>query len=155
MMMEKNQLDYKGQENFSIYHDLIIDAPLAKAFTAVSDPVHLAKWWPLKCEGKPEPGGEYNFYFSPDYDWFGRVLEYSVNESFHVKMTIADADWSPTAFGFDMNEVNGCCLLKFWQIGWPQCNAHFRRSSFCWAILLKGLKNYVEQGIVIPFTERE
>jgi hypothetical protein len=70
-------------------------------------------------------------------------------------MTVSDQDWDPTSFGFDLFEIEEGIQLRFYHIDWPQCNAHFRRSSFCWAMLLNGLKNYVEKGIIVPFEERE
>jgi len=59
-----------------------------------------------------------------------------------------------TSFGFDFENGGKNVRLKFWHKGWPECNAHYRYSSFCWAILLKGLKDYVENDVVIPFEER-
>jgi len=70
-------------------------------------------------------------------------------------MTKSDQDWDPTSFGFDLEDIENGVLVKFWHKGWPECNHHFRRSSFCWAMLLNGLKNYVEKGIIKPFKERE
>jgi len=54
--------------NFGIYHDLVIEAPLEKVFRAVSEPEQLVNWWPLECTGKPELGTEYNFYFTHEYN---------------------------------------------------------------------------------------
>lgn len=153
--MGENHIKTKTNESFAIYHDLIINSSLAKVFEAITEPDHLVNWWPLKCAGNPEIGGEYNFYFTPEYDWLGQVIEYSHNRAFHIKMTKSDSDWDPTTFGFDIDEVNGNVQLKFWHVGWPACNVHYRRSSFCWAILLNGLKNYIEKGTVVPFEERE
>jgi uncharacterized protein YndB with AHSA1/START domain len=140
---------------YSIHHDLEIKESPCKVFQAVSEPKHLVNWWPLKCSGIPKENEEYNFFFTPEYDWYGTVSKYEKNKSFHIKMTKADIDWNPTSFGFDLEQKNDTTLIKFWHIGWPECNAHFRRSSFCWAMLLNGLKNYVERGIIIPFEERE
>ena len=140
---------------YSIHHDLEIKESAGKVFQAVSEPKHLVNWWPLKCSGTPKENEEYNFFFTPEYDWYGGVLKYEKNTSFHIKMTKSEADWNPTSFGFDLEQKNDTTLVKFWHIGWPECNAHFRRSSFCWAMLLNGLKNYVEKGIIIPFEERE
>lgn len=144
-----------NEKGFSIYHDLVISAPIEKVFDAITNPKHLIHWWPLKCEGKPELQAEYNFYFTEAYDWYGKVVEISPNKSFHIKMTKSDSDWDPTSFGFDLIEAPEHVKLEFWHIGWPECNHHFKRSSFCWAMLLNGLKNYVEKGIIIPFEERE
>lgn len=138
----------------SIYHDLGINAPLKKVYEAITNPKHLVNWWPLKCEGKPMEGVVYNFFFAPEYDWYGEVIKAETDKAFHIKMTKSDPDWDPTSFGFDLQVNNSAVQVHFWHIGWPACNAHFRRSSFCWAMLLNGLKNYVEKGIVVPFEER-
>lgn len=141
-------------ESFAIYHDLIINAPLTKVFSAVTEPEHLISWWPQKCTGKPEVGEIYNFYFTLEYDWFGKVIEYKHNKTFHIKMTKSELDWDSTTFGFELVEDNGNVTLHFSHRGWPKCNSHYRTASFCWAILLKGLKDYIEKGKILPFEER-
>ena len=83
------------------------------------------------------------------------VIKCENNQTIHFKMKEADEDWTPTSFGFDLEPQQNAILIKFWHTGWPSCNDHFRRSSFCWALLLNGLKNYVEQGIIVPFEDRE
>ena len=144
-----------AKETFDIHHDFWIEASADKIFEAITTPEGLNSWWPLKSSGKAEVGATYNFFFTEEYDWYGTVTECVPNKSFHIKMTQADEDWTPTAFGFDMEELEGGVQIRFWHKGWPQCNHHYRRSSYCWAILLKGLKDYVEKGIVVPFEERE
>lgn len=150
-MERKNSRVSEGQGH-SITHDLVIDVPIAKIFEAITEPEHLINWWPLRCK---KTGDEYNFYFTPDYDWYGKAVKLVKNESFYIKMTESDEDWDFTTFGFDLERKEKSALVKFWHIGWPECNAHFRRSSFCWAMLLNGLKNYLEKGIIVPFEERE
>ncbi|MCF8371863.1 MAG: SRPBCC domain-containing protein [Bacteroidales bacterium] len=141
-------------KNFGIYHDLTIDASIEKVFAAVTQPKHLVNWWPLKCTGKPEIGAKYNFYFTPEYDWFGKVNEIVLNQTFSVKMTKSDLDWDGTRLGFEMNIENGKTYLRFTHLDWPEFNAHYRIASFCWAMLLKGLKDYLEKGTILPFEER-
>lgn len=142
-------------QSFAIYHDLHIMASPAKIFRGISEPDQLINWWPKACTGCPAEGAEYNFFFTPEYNWYGEVLRIVPDKSFHIKMTRADRDWNPTSFGFDLIETDQGVQLRFEHVGWPECNAHFRRSSFCWAMLLNGLKNYVEQGTIVPFEERE
>lgn len=139
----------------SIYHDLVINAPLANVFEAITEPKHLVNWWPQKCKGIPEEGEVYNFFFTPEYDWYRKVIKSETGKSFHIKMTKSDQDWDSTSFGFDLEENDTGVQVHFWHIGWPDCNAHFKRSSYCWAILLQGLTNYIEKGIIVPFEERE
>ena len=139
----------------SIYHDLVIKAPIKKVYDAITEPMHLVNWWPLKCEGKPKEDEVYNFFFTPEYDWYGKVIKSENEKSFHIKMTKSDPDWDSTTFGFDLKQNETYVQVKFSHLGWSECNAHYRRSSFCWAILLNGLKNYIEKGIIVPFEERE
>ena len=139
---------------YNIHHDLFINKSPSSIFDAISQPSHLENWWPLKCSGKPEVGATYNFFFEEPYDWFGEVVKCEKNISFHIKMTQSDADWDPTTFGFDLEKMENGTMVHFWHKGWPECNHHFKRSSYCWAILLRGLKNYLEKGVILPFEER-
>ncbi|MBM1107046.1 SRPBCC domain-containing protein [Aurantibacter crassamenti] len=141
--------------SYSIYHDLEINESIDKVFQAITEPEHLINWWPNRCTGIPKENEVYNFYFTPDYNWYGKVIKVNQNKSFHIKMTESDADWNPTSFGFDLEQKKGKIHIQFWHIGWPECNTHYKRSSFCWAMLLNGLKNYVESGKIIPFEKRE
>jgi uncharacterized protein YndB with AHSA1/START domain len=138
----------------AIYHDLTIKSPREKVFDAITSPVHLVNWWPLKSEGVPKEGATYNFNFTDEYDWYGVVIKVEDLKSFHIKMTTSDDDWNATTFGFDLEELNGNTKLKFCHTNWKNCNDEFRQSSYCWAILLKGLKDYLENGIIIPFENR-
>lgn len=138
----------------SIYHDLVIKATISKVFDAVSEPECLINWWPKTCKGIPKENEIYNFFFTSEYDWYGKVINYKKDSSFYIKMLKSDADWNPTSFGFDLLQENNKVKVQFWHTGWLECNAHFRTTSFCWAMLLNGLKNYVEKDIVIPFEKR-
>lgn len=142
------------QSSYNIYHDLVIQASPATVFSAISDPGQLIHWWPLRCSGTPQLGAVYNFYFGSEYNWYGKVQHSIPNKAFHIKMTEADTDWNPTSFGFDLEPQSQGTLVKFQHINWPEVNEHFRRSSFCWAMLLNGLKEYVESGRIIPFEQR-
>lgn len=143
------------KNSFSIYHNLFIIASAKEVFDAISIPEHLNNWWSLKSSGEPKVGAVYNLNFTDQYNWFGQVSECKLNESFFVKMTDADADWNPTTFGFALEEKENGIYLRFSHTGWQENNDHLKHSSFCWAMLLHGLKNYVEKGIVVPFEERE
>lgn len=140
--------------SYTIYHDLVIKSDKFSVFRAISEPEHLENWWPLKCSGIPKVGEEYNFNFTDTYDWYAKVESYKIWEFIHYKMTKSDKDWEPTTFGFDLEETDNGVRVKFFHANWQECNAHFKHSSFCWALLLKGLKDYLEKGIIIPFEKR-
>ena len=137
-----------------IYHDLIINASAKEVFDAISLPQHLNNWWTLKCSGSPAPAAEYNLYFAPEYDWYGKVTTCDPNRSFHIKMIKSSPDWDPTSFGFDLKKAGQGVRLQFWHKDWLHCNEEFRNSSFCWAMLLNGLKIYLENGVIVPFEKR-
>ncbi len=140
--------------SYSIFHNLTIKAPLKTVFDAISKPEHLNNWWTLKSSGSPILGSEYNLNFTDPYNWFCKVSKVKDNVSFHLKMTESDKDWLPTTFGFDLESKEHGTLLKFSHVDWKEDNDHFKHSSFCWAMLLNGLKNYLENGDIIPFEER-
>jgi len=139
---------------YNILHNLAIQSTIKEVFDAVSLPKHLNNWWTLKCTGKPELGYEYNLFFTSEYDWYGKVSQCVPNESFHISMTKSDLDWHETTFGFDLETTNTGTLVNFSHVNWPETNEHFRTASFCWAMLLNGLKNYIEKGVILPFEER-
>lgn len=138
----------------SIYFNFIINASKQRVYNAVSEPGQLEKWWPLKCSGIPKEGEVYNFNFTDDYDWYAKVVSCKRDDHINYKLTKSDNNWDSTTFGFLLKEKeNGTCL-NFFHKDWPECNNHFKHSSFCWAMLLKGLKDYLEKGTVIPFKAR-
>lgn len=137
-----------------IYHDFKIKASKEAIFNAFTQPEHLNNWWTLKSSGKPELGEEYNLNFTDKYDWYCKVSEVKQNESFYLKMTKSDADWNPTTFGIKLLDSENGTLVEFSHIGWENCNHEFKNTSFCWAILLQGLKQYLEKGIILPFDKR-
>lgn len=143
-----------ASKSYGIYHNLIVHAEKDLLFRAIADPDELEKWWPLKCSGHQAVGAQYNFYFGPEYDWLGEVVTYNKGAAFYIKMLKADPDWNPTIFGFDLTEQGNGIKLQFSHTGWPHRNDHFKTASFCWALLLKGLKDYVETGKIIPFNAR-
>lgn len=141
--------------SFGIYHDLLIEESPAAVWDAITTPSQLEAWWPLKCSGRPIEGEEYMLFFSQEFDWRGEVVKAEANASFHIRMTTADSNWHSTIFGFNLEQQENHCVVKFFHIEWKSRNDEFRQSSYCWAMLLNGLKQYVEQGIVIPFEKRE
>ncbi|MCK0110155.1 SRPBCC domain-containing protein [Flavobacteriaceae bacterium S0825] len=140
--------------SFNIYHNLVINTSPKEVFDAVTLPKHLDNWWTLKSSGKPELHAEYNLNFTDEYDWYCKVSQVKPNESFHLKMTKSDDDWNPTTFGFDLVDTKNGTLLKFSHVNWLKENNEFKNSSFCWAMLLNDLKNYLEEGKIVPFDER-
>ncbi len=148
-------LEIKKNDMNAIYHSFVVEVDPPKVFAAITEPEHLIQWWPKRCSGIAEIGAEYNFFFEEPYNWFAKVSEIKVNESIALKMTKSDPDWDPTTFGFDLKDHKKGTYVSFYHKDWPDQNEHMKYSSFCWAMLLNGLKDYLEKGKVIPFEERD
>ncbi|WP_452224102.1 SRPBCC family protein [Lacinutrix chionoecetis] len=141
--------------SYTIYHDLVIKTSKEKVFSAITQPKYLNNWWTLKSSGKPELEAEYNLNFTDKYDWYCKVSQVNPNESFYLKITNANEDWNPTTFGFELKDHEHGTLVEFTHSNWQVNNHHFRNTSYCWALLLKGLKKYLETGIIVPFNKRD
>lgn len=139
----------------TIYHDLTINVTAEKVFDAVSTPYGLSDWWINRCSGKCELGAVYNLYFSDEYNWFAEIVKLIHNEEIEFKMTKAMPEWMPTSFGFILKEEkSNITSVQFYHKGWTEISKEFRITSYCWANLLRQLKDYLEKGIITPFEER-
>jgi len=139
---------------YSILHDVYIDAQAEKIFAAISQSDHINNWWTKECESNAKLGASYRFYFSPEYDWYAEVSAIKPNVFLELQMTKSDKDWDTTKFGFSLTSKGSGTLLSFYHKNWKTTNHHFRRTSYSWALLLQGLKNYVEKGEVVAFAQR-
>lgn len=137
-----------------ILHELEIRAPIADVFDAVSTPEGLDVWWTLGASGQPAAGAEYRFYFGPGYDWNGVVRRVRPGTAIEWQITRADRDWQGTVVGLELEEAGDRVIVRFKHTGWGEANAHFRRTSTCWALYLRILKRFLEQDLYVPYARR-
>lgn len=137
-----------------ILHQFVINAPAQKVFDAFCTPKGLNDWWPLESSGAPRMGSEYRLYFGPEYDWRATVIHVVDGKEITWEMDQAMDDWIGTKVGVRLREEKGSTIVDFFHIGWESANDHYRISNYCWGTLLNGLKNLVEEGIVVPFKDR-
>lgn len=139
----------------TIYHDFTINVSKEKVFETVSNPEELNNWWTLRCSGKPSLDEEYNFYFAEEYNWFAKISKFTLNEEIEFKITHAMLEWMPTSFGFKLSEVKAnMTYVQFYHTEWENVSQEFRIASYCWANLLRQMKQYLEEGIITPFEQR-
>ena len=138
----------------AIYHDLTVLAPPEEVFKAISTPDGLNAWWTAQAAGSPEMNNVYTFWFAPEYDWRGKVTACIPDQKFYWTIIEADEDWTGTTIGFDLIIKTAQTLVRFSHTDWKTVNDHFRRTSYCWAIYLNGLKKYVEESNIRPFKDR-
>jgi len=137
-----------------IYHQFEIRGNREAVFDAIAKAEGLNSWWTLEAGGEPVLGSEYRFYFGPEYDWLAKVVEVRSGHEIRWSLVRAMDDWLPTTFGFELADAEQGTTVRFSHTGWTSEGEHFAITSFCWGQLLNGLKNYVENGVVIPFEKR-
>lgn len=134
--------------------DFPVNAPIERVFAAISTPEGLDAWWTLRSAGEPRPGATYQFYFGEPYDWRGVVSRLEPGRLIEWHFTRSDADWKGTRVGAELTQTKGGTQVQFWHRGGPDTNAHYRTSSFCWAMYLRLLKRWAEAGEVVPYERR-
>jgi uncharacterized protein YndB with AHSA1/START domain len=137
-----------------IFHDFPINAPAQKVFESVTTPDGLDAWWTKHSSGKPVEGTKYVLDFGPEYDWRAVVTKCVPNSAFELEIYRSVEDWQGTRVGFRLEEKNGVTHVSFYHVSWPEANAHYRQSCFCWAMYLRLLKRYVENGEVVAYEKR-
>ena len=137
-----------------IHHQLRIDSPVNVVFDAFTTPAGLNAWWTLESDGAPVLHSDYRLYFGPEYDWITKVIQVELNRGMTWSPVRVMEDWMPTQFGFELLEADGATTVRFFHSGWEDSGGHFGITNYCWGQLLKGLKDYVEHGIIVPFDQR-
>lgn len=139
---------------YNIYHDIQISARPQEIFEAISTPQGLNAWWTVRSSGTPIIGKEYNFYFSEDYNWSAIVNTCNTDFAISFIMNHATDDWIGTKLNFTILPKDNYFILRLEHTGWRETSDHYRRTSYCWALYLKCLKDYVENDIIKPYEMR-
>ena len=140
---------------YTIYHDFVVNVSKEKFFEAVSKPTGLNNWWTLQCSGYPKLEEVYNLNFTDEFNWFAKISKFEENKCIEFSMAEAMEEWLPTKFGFKLHEINSeKTEIEFYHSNWKEITKEYRIASFCWAMLLNQLKDYLEKGIITPFSER-
>ena len=137
-----------------IFQYFPIKASASRVFEAVSTPAGLDAWWTQSSAGKADEGAEYELAFGPGYDWRAKVSRCVPDTEFEFDLIEADEDWRGTRLGFSLEENEGVTEVRFHHTGWPESNEHYRVSCYCWAMYLRLLKRYIEQGEVVAYKDR-
>ena len=137
-----------------IVHDFPINASPERVFRAVSEPAGLDAWWTRTSAGKAVQGGEYALGFGPEYDWRATVTRCVPGREFELQISRSNPDWDGTRVGFVLAPEGKNTSVQFHHLGWPEANAHYRISCYCWAMYLRVLKRHLEFGENVPYEKR-
>jgi uncharacterized protein YndB with AHSA1/START domain len=138
-----------------IYHDIEIKATPDIIYKMITTADGLEKWWTLKSSGQLVVGERIELYFSEEYDWEMEVVDFASPQFVEYKMTRCMEDWKVTRLRFELIEKSSeSTLLRFTHSGWEEVDDHFRRSSLSWALYLRILRRYIEEGEFVAYGER-
>jgi uncharacterized protein YndB with AHSA1/START domain len=137
-----------------ILQDFPIKAEPARVFAAVSTPEGLDRWWTETCSGQPGLGARYDLGFGPSYHWVATVSQCEPGSLFELTFTQADDDWRGTRVGFQLAPTSSGTQVRFYHLGWPEANEHYRISCHCWALYLRLLRRWLEFGETVPYADR-
>lgn len=139
---------------YTIIHNFTIQSNAEKVFEAISTPEGLNNWWTLKCSGKPALNEEYNLNFTDEYDWYAKISKFEENKLIEFSMIKAMDDWMSTRFGFELTGEGNQTNVHFYHTNWREQNKEYGVTSYCWANLLRQMKDYIEKGIITEFSKR-
>lgn len=137
-----------------ILHNFYIKASPERVFEAISMPDGVSEWWSFSTMGDPVLGSVYELDFGPGYQWRAKVVACAVPTEFEWEMIEAENDWVGSRIGFSLEGDEDKTLVRFHHAGWAEANEHFRRSSYCWAMYMRILKRFVEDGERVPYADR-
>jgi uncharacterized protein YndB with AHSA1/START domain len=137
-----------------ILHDFPIGAPIERVFEAVSTPEGLDRWWTMHSSGIPQLGAQYELGFGPDYQWRAVVSKHAPPVELEYQIVRADGDWLGTRVRFVLRVDGGATQVRFSHTGWPDAGDHYRTSCYCWAMYLRILRRFLENGEAVPYERR-
>jgi uncharacterized protein YndB with AHSA1/START domain len=131
--------------------DLIINAPLASVFAAVSSVEGLSGWWTTDTSGSPEPGGELRFTFRDGSAVMRVETRTPAREQWTCLGHSGQPEWKHTTVTFQLTEAGpDATRLQFTHGGLrPQLDC-YGRCSAGWNYLMGSLASYAETGTGYP-----
>ena len=138
-----------------IVHEFTVKATPERVFALFATPAGMEKWWTKASGGDSREGGEMRLYFGRDFKWRAKVTRWAPLQQFELEMTEAHPDWMGTRVGCELiAEGPEQTRVRFYHAGWPQANAHWRVSCFCWAMYLRILRRNLEYGEEVEYERR-
>lgn len=131
-----------------IRHRVGIAAPVEQVYEAVATVDGLNKWWSSDLTGSADLGGTLRF--------FGDGVAMDVVAQEPVRRvdwlcSRGPADWLNTKISFEVAPGEGEAVLLFAHSDWQQPTPFHYHCSTKWAVMLVGLKNWLEGGDPRPF----
>lgn len=137
----------------SIYHRLLIEAPVEKVYEAITTKEGLAGWWTPDTTAKAEVGSILRFGFGSDYFKKMEVTDLKPYSLVKWRCIQAFEDWIGTTLTFELEPHQKGTVLLFHHDGWKSYTSEFASCSFDWALFFRSLKFLCETGKGFPYPE--
>jgi uncharacterized protein YndB with AHSA1/START domain len=134
-----------------IKHNVIITAPPAQVFAAVTEQAGLAAWWTPETIAQPELGAILEFKFGKRYHNKMELIALEPDRFVKWKCIKGDAEWVSTILTFNLTEKNGQTLLRFTHGEWEAETDFFATCNYHWGYYMRSLKLYCETGQGTPY----
>lgn len=137
----------------SIYHRLLIGAPVEKVYQAIATTDGLAGWWTPDTTTKNGSANILRFGFGPDYFKEMEVMELKPYSLVRWRCIKGFEDWIGTTLTFELEPHQKGCILLFHHDGWKAYTPELASCSFDWALFFRSLKFLCETGKGFPYPE--
>jgi len=135
----------------SIYHRLLIEAPVEKVYEALTTREGLSGWWTPETIAKPEVGSISRFAFGPNYFKEMKIEELKSLSRVKWLCLKGHEEWIGTTVTFELQRHDKGTLLFFHHDGWKEYTQGFAVCSYDWALFLRSLKFLCETGKGSPY----
>jgi len=138
----------------TIYHQVSINAPVTKVYSAISKPEEIGRWWDKQTSLQTERGLVLEHNPGPEHGVVQlRVVELVREKrveweciSTHPHTSPASA-WTGTHFVFEIVEdTPSRTILDFRQTGYDEASRFCGSNNFAWAQVLQNLKTVLESS---------
>lgn len=142
-----------------ILHQVVIDAPPAAVWQALTEPEGLRGWWTDDVDAVPELGSVACFGFDGKSTVFKmKIEELTPNEFVRWHCVGGHPEWEHTEITWDLSEESedsdgrNRTILYFAHRGWESTDGILAMCSFDWARYLMSLQSYLATGTGSPHT---
>ncbi len=136
-----------------ILHQLVIEKPDAKVYSALTEQAGIRKWFTRFAEARPEVGSVNRLTFAGQVTFEMRVDAIQPTERVAWTCLGGHPEWEGTTIEFRLSEFpskRGWTLVHFAHRGWKKPDGVLAQCSYDWAQYLRSLKLYVEKGKGTP-----
>lgn len=138
----------------NIEHLLVIKAPAANVYEALTTEQGLAEVWTRELSVSGRIGDTLSFQFGPDDLTKMRLAELAPDRRVVWECIDSDPQWVGTTITFELEEENGKTSITLCQSNWREVTPFYRLCNYNWAIFLYSLKLYLEKGKGLNYQSR-